>query len=688
MTDNVYVRGTRYQVDLNSKNIFKEGGEAYLYGFGSDFLLKVYRSPDDVLYRGDPQLQKRCRERLKLLTEKLKHFPPNLPERVVSIKDLAWDSPRAGASMVGVIIPLIRDCMTLRELGQASVRKQITENTIRDLFIDLYDTVVATHAQNVVIGDFNDRNLLIQQRKGSVFLIDADSMQYGNFACSTFMPKYIDPLIARWVPNRIQGENGHVEKLRPFTIFSDWYSFALLFWEAMTQVPLFGGVYRPKSKNRQVVEEDERPFRNPPLSVFHKDVRLPPSRDPEILPDEILRWCRLVIEKGVREPFPIRFLEDLRFRPDGYGYLAKTSTPPKPSPPPPPIMPPVLPPKPNSLPGFGTGGTTIILPSPRPTPLPRPSPLGNWLLSRQPRSVQTTQPVVTDVFQTKGMLADVQFQGGRLRYIYNEDNRFRREDGSELVSGPYRLLRKSSFFGECTILALGKQAYFFDPREEPEKVPAELFRGEIPVFDSNERTLFWVQEDRLKALSPTGPIDLAVVPRKFTWIWTGPAFGFGFYFTNKERRAFIFDDTQGRLDVTLPIGQVEVESADCYFTERCVFLVLTIKENRQVKYVCALIDRLGNLLAIETANSGNGGWLDLAPRCAASFDIKGGRVLDGLLTQTADGLVLVCLNQGGFAVAKEYDGTKSMVKSHEKLCFSPGGLYVWNDKSIRLIAQS
>lgn len=756
MTLIVYVRGKPYRLNNDGKDVFKEGGESYLYYFGKDHLIKVYRQPDDILFKGKPDLQRRCNKRLTTLADKLQHFPAMLPDRVVKIADLAWDAADIRrARLIGAIVPLIDNTVTMRELYQQSVRKshQIGPGEIRSLMLDLSHTVSQVHRQGVVIGDFNDRNLLVQPNKLAVYLIDADSMQYLNYPCSTYMAKYIDPQISRWIPNRIAGESGSVEKVRAFSQTTDWYAFALIVWESFVMAPLYGGVYRPRGKNYKIVEEDERPFHRPPLSAFHRDVRYPAGRDISVLPGEILTWYRLLTEQGLREPFPLQYLENLRFKPDGRGYLIKVSAPSNtstrsgkqtPMPAPPPYLPETqalyVPPQfvthtqrltPSPFSPINQQSVPPVRPSQRAqqSASPAPSPLGQFLMSRQPQSGSVhnaattgstmlpatgvtqnskatgvgqnvpaggrTQPVrgaqlqtveVKDVFQTKGTIVHAAIQAGRLRYIYYEKGGYFRESGELLIKVPQKLLRKSAISGDNTLLALGKQAYVFSPGAKPIHLNAELFRGDIPVFEGNEDAYVWVENGNLMQITLQGPDELAKVPARYTWIWLGTTFGFGFYFTKTERKAFVFDPVSGRTDVQLPVIRGDVLDADCHFSDRCAWLLMSVKHHNQIKHICTLIDSTGNVLAYDEAARGQASWLgEEIARCSASFKLGGGRELDTLLSATTRGVVAVALSRGGFATASEFPQTAGLIGKDDRLVFSSDGLYAWNKKSIRLI---
>ena len=60
----------------------------------------------------------------------------------------------------------------------------MTPECVREVLLQLHMAVREVHAAGVVLGDFNDLNVLVKE--GRVFLADANSFQYGGFMCNTF----------------------------------------------------------------------------------------------------------------------------------------------------------------------------------------------------------------------------------------------------------------------------------------------------------------------------------------------------------------------------------------------------------------------------------------------------------------------------------------------------------------------
>lgn len=133
-------------------------------------------------------------------------------------------------------------------------RTQVSGSEVVEILSDLCQTVVRVHAAGVVIGDFNDLNVLVSGRRA--YLIDADSFQYGRHACTVYSERFVDPLLC----------DRHAEPLTltsPHQETSDWYAFAVLVMRGLLCVGPYGGVYRPRDAPRKV-SQAARPYHRVP----------------------------------------------------------------------------------------------------------------------------------------------------------------------------------------------------------------------------------------------------------------------------------------------------------------------------------------------------------------------------------------------------------------------------------------
>src|SRR6202043_1719255 len=109
---------------------------------------------------------------------KLREFPGGLGPSVVAPVELATD--RSGKRLCGYTMDLIAGAEVLLRYGDPSFRRSgLSGPTAVAALADLHGTVSHLHARGVTIGDFNDLNVLVRDRRA--FLIDADSFQFGPY---------------------------------------------------------------------------------------------------------------------------------------------------------------------------------------------------------------------------------------------------------------------------------------------------------------------------------------------------------------------------------------------------------------------------------------------------------------------------------------------------------------------------
>lgn len=664
----IYVNGQPYS--FNPDNVFAEGGEAYIFKYPGDQVLRYYRQPSDKMFAGttpEAHLQQRIVGlRLDELQRKLQTLPKGLPPRVVMPAALAWDSnDQARRRIVGTVLPFIKEAVTMRQFSQLAYRRDngIGYEQLLDAFKDFHATVQQTHAQGAVFGDLNNMNPLVQSGSFNVYVVDSDSMQFGNFECTAFTAKFVDPLICRWIPNPIDGEEGRPDRTGRHSELSDWYAFALMFIEAWLNVPLYGGVYRPRRQQTRIIEHNERPFVKPRLSFFHPDVVYPKRGvvDYSSLPAEILDWYRDLVEKDRREPFPMRFLEQLRVDTDGKAYLVL-------------VVPTAMVPPGQSMVSFGTATSKLI-------------------------------------FETDGTIVAMAYHGGRLRFLYHKNGQFFREgpkwagDG-KVVKAPLSMALPNLIRGDATIVTIdaptGPRTFVVrDDGQSVEPLSVDLFRDSVPTIAANGDYHYYASNGHIyhspkvdpaasKLVTPK-PVEIAETLSGQTRIWAGPGFGFGFYTAANFMKAYVFDyEKAGRNAVDVAPLKGNVIDIRCHFTNDRLWLLTTKREAGLVVNECTLIDSMGNILASMRVPEGHDSWLgSIDSKCAYSFEGKSGK-LEALICATADGVVLVHQSSRKFVAKEPFAGTANLVTPGDTLLYCPDGLYVLSEdrKSIRLINTS
>jgi H/ACA ribonucleoprotein complex subunit 3 len=620
----VYVNGQRLRV--SPSQAIGKGGEADVYALPSGQALKVFKGPAHPDLQGLPDEQAAARRRLDLHQQKLPELltlAGALPERVVAPQALATD--RAGGRLLGYTMRhLVAADVLLRYAERGYRCAGVSQESVRQIFLDLHTTLTRLHQAGVVVGDFNDLNVLV--RGIEAYLIDVDSFQFGRYCCPVFTARFVDPLLCD--PNQQSPV-----LCRPHTTASDWYAFAVMLMQCLLFVGPYGGVYRPSDPAR-LVPQDARPLRR--LTVFHPQVRYPKPAVPwERLPDDLLHHFHRVFERDWRGEFPRSLLSALRW---------------------------------TICTACGTEHARTLCPQ-----CPRAAP------ATVKEVVQVRgQVVARQVFHTPGVIVCATVQGGELRWLAHEHGQFRREDGSIVFQGPLDPRLGIRLQGNATLLGKDGQVILLRPGQPSVRLAVDAC-GSLPAFDTNERTLYWIDQGRLLRQGRLEPEDIGEVLAGQTRFWVGPRFGFGFYRAGDLAVAFVFDAARKGINdtVKLPPGRGQWLDASCSFGgDRCWFFLARHDGPRTI-HQCLIVRSDGSLEAAAQAEPGDGSWLaTLGGKCAVD---------DFLLAVTDDGIVRVEIEGAQIRVAAEFPDTEPFVTSDCRLFPTREGLAVVSRQDIRLL---
>lgn len=539
-------------VRLTPGQVIGKGGEADIYDLGNRQALKVYKRPDNPDYVADPQAQSSASQRLAEQQQKLPAFPGNLPPQVVAPQQLAYEKKQQG-QIVGYSMEHLEEAEVLLSYGDRRYRELggIDGNQVVDIFRNLHETVRAIHNARVVIGDFNDLNVLVDSAFNA-YLVDADSMQFGSFLCRTFTARFLDPLKSR--PDQLVMAYPHDEN-------SDWYAFAVMLFQSLLYVSPYGGVHRSKTGSR--LQHDARVLKR--ISVFDSEVVYPkPALPLDILPDELLDYFCEVYHKDKRQKFPLELLS-LRW---------------------------------TVCNGCGLAHARGVCPD-----CARPGAL------KQTTNVRG-QVTATRLFRTHGRLLHAAFQQGKVRYLYHEDGMYRREDGAAVVNGPLDPKLRFRISGDVTLIGKKERLLVFESGKQLRQLTTDSF-GNLPVFDANQRHYFWLQNGQLMRDGKLGDEYIGDILTKRTLVWSGSRFGFGFYQAGRLMRAFVFD-TEGRglndsVEISTLTGQLI--DATCVFSERLAWFMVSLQEGGRLINRCFVVDERGNVIATASAYQDEDSWL-------------------------------------------------------------------------------
>ena len=617
----VYINGKRFRLDPSDS--IGKGGEADVYKLDDQNVVKVFKQPDHPDVIGNPTEEEAARVRIEEHQKKLVQFPKIAKGRVVAPDALATD--RSGQRILGYVMRFLKNSEVLLHYSERSFRGTVIDNNaVAAIFRDLFGTVQGVHDSGVVIGDFNDLNVLVA--KDEAWLIDADSFQFGKFFCKVYTERFVDPLLC-------SAKEPRPVLARPHNQDSDWYAFNVMLMKCLLFCDPYGGVYKPKISSL-AIPHSARPLRR--LTVFHKDVRYPKPAIPyEALPDELLQYFHEVFEKDRRGQFPIQLLQNFRW---------------------------------TTCANCQTEHARGICPTCR---------------KAAPGAVRQAVTVrgkvtATRIFKTEGEILYATLQDGELRYYYRENGLNFREGAvpTSTVSIPsarYRIHGADTLVG-----ANGKVVTLAGRATNPELLYVDSFRN-VPMFDSNGTSRFWIENGSLMKDGRLAPEKVGQVLQNQTLFWVGPKFGFGFYRAAELNVAFVFDcDAHGINDsVKIPPMKGHVVDSTCFFTDKLCWFMVSLRQEGKAINRCVLIGEDGVVQAVAEADDGSDSWLGhIRGKCAS------GKYLFGI---TDEGVVRLEASNGTIVKSAEYPDTEPFVDEGCQLFAGNGGLFVVDRSEVRVL---
>ncbi len=614
----VYVNGDRIRLDPSM--FLGKGGEADVWNLGGGKVLKVFKTPDHPDVAGDPNAQAAAEARINEHQKKLKAFPKGLPSTVIAPIDLATD--RTGNRVAGYTMSFLKGDELIR-FTQRSFRQGMSPGRIRTVFRSLHGTVSGVHGL-AVIGDFNDLNVMIAGDVAN--LVDADSMQFGGFFCRVFTDRFVDP-------RHCDPKGTRPMLVRPHDADSDWYAYAVMLFQCLLFVDPYGGIFKPKDAKKNV-PQTARPLHR--ITVFNPEVRYPKPATPyKVLPDELMQRFHLVFEKDERGAFPLALIEAIEWTtcPDCKLEHARKHCP--------------------------------------------------DCVTAPPAAVKQTVMIrgkvtATRIFKTHGVILRAAWQNGKLLWLYHENDRFIRENATEALKGKLAPGVRYRIRGGATLLGKDGRLITLEPGK-PNRVQAIDMMNRLPVFDANEKHAFWTTSGRLERENDIAPEHVGDVLSGNTLVWSGPAFGFGFYRAGEIHVSFVFDAKSKGLNdsVKLPRIRGQLIDATCSFTKDRVWFFTSSQEGGRTINRCAIIKRDGTVEATAEAEAGDGSWLS---------QFGGGFATGASFYQpTDDGIVKVDIANGAIAAATAFPDTEPFVGAGSKLFPHQDGIAVVDKQEITVL---
>ncbi len=618
---NIYLGGHRLRLDPSQA--IGKGGEADIYDLGDGRALKLFKTAAHPDFAGFLDQAKAAEKKIAEHQHKLPAFPKGLPRHVIVSQELAKDQ---NARIVGYAMPLVKGATELALYAHRNGRQGVASDTIRDLFLALHDTVRGIHAAQVVIGDFNDLNVLAVGKEP--FLIDADSFQWGTYLSSVFTALFVDPLLCDPRQKRLSLARPHGQN-------SDWYAFAIMLMRTLLFAGPYDGIYLPADPKKRLLH-DERPLHR--VSVFHSDVRYPkPAMPLRSLSDDLLHQLERIFVKDERGIFPRALIERMRWTMcdacgaeharDACPVCAKTSP----------------------------------------------------LVVKQTITVRG-RVTATRIFTTRGAIITAAMENGKPVWVEALGDTLRRESGLVVVRERLdpRMRIRTQRVATC-VGHLGQIRLHRPGGIAPERIAADE-DGRGVAYDANASHVYWIAQGSLFRDGQYGPVTIGNVFRGQTRLWVGPEYGFGFARAGELRYAFLFDANATGINdrVVIPAFHGQLMDAWCRFARDRFWFGVKVSDRGVLRQHLWMLRRDGTVEAAIAHGGAGDHWIASSSHAAAVGSI--------LLVPTDDGIVRVEATNGTLAVARTYPDTELFVDADTWLLSGPDGLYaVHRDGIVRLV---
>ena len=622
----IYINKKR--IKLSPRNSIGKGGEADVFDIGKRKAAKVFKQPNHPDYKGLPLEQKAAKKRLQEHQTKLRHFPSNLPNQIITPETLATD--KSGNNILGYTMPLLKGTTPLLKYSDRNFRSQngINNQTIVDIFQELHKTIRQVHAAKVIIGDFNDLNVLVLGTEA--YLIDADSFQYDQFLCRVFTSRFVDPLLCDPNENKLLLNQTH-------NYNSDWYAFTVMLMQCLLFVDPYGGVYKPKDR-KLIIPHTARPLKR--ITIFDPEVKYPKPAIPyQVLPDDLLQYFYRCFKEDWRGELPWKLLDNLQW--------TKCTN---------------------------CGAEHARMSCPHCTHIQQLAQLSTVTVRG---TVQATR-----IFHTEGIILKVALQGENLNWLYYNKSSFKREDETVIFSGDLDPKMQFWLYGKSTLVGKQGQVITLNHNSLIDKVESRLAVDSYydqPIVCCNQFKRYWLHNGQLLRDGQLGAEYIGDVLPGQTQFWVGSHFGFGFYRAGNLNVAFVFDAKRKGINdqIKLPNWQGKIVDVTCSFSQNYCWFFLTIQEQGKMLHRVYVIQSDGVIIATAEAELGDNSWLNsIHGNCGISHF---------LLVATDEGIVRVEPHHGQIIITKKFPDTEPFVDMSCQLFASSKGLYVVNQQEIKLL---
>jgi hypothetical protein len=265
VTVDVLVNG-KSKLSLTQNDYKAQGGQGTVYVKGG-LAYKVYHDPARMI----PEA-------------KLNELSVIGIQTVLAPKDILYDTKRKNA--IGFTMPFVTNTEYLTKMFSRNFKDAngVDGDKIIHIVTEMQKTLSELHKKNILVGDYNEMNFLVDQNFMTPYYIDVDSYQTPNFPCTAIM----DTVRDRRLP------------FGKFDEMSDWFSWGIVVFQMYTGIHPYMG----RHPNFKTTELDARMTQR--VSVFDPDVKIPKvCQDFSAIPKNHLEWFFKVFAEGYRSEPPI-----------------------------------------------------------------------------------------------------------------------------------------------------------------------------------------------------------------------------------------------------------------------------------------------------------------------------------------------------------------------------------------------
>lgn len=504
------VNGKRLRFD--AAQMIGQGGEAEVFdvtgamGGAEPCVVKIWKQPNHSDFAGDSNLQDAVRSRLVAYQDKIPAMAATkFPNEVVSPVALAYNRKD---ELVGYCMRYLRNNEPMRLLAQKGFRSGFGDpNQVVGVLTSLHKAVAAVHDQNVVIGDFNDLNVLFSTSDPKdVSLIDVDPWQFGHWKCPMFTESFVDPVICSKRGSSVVMSSQH-------DYSTDHYAFEVMAFQSLALTHPYGGVYRPRNPVDSV-PQDQRAIMSIP--VWHREVIYPkPAKPLRLLPDELMGHFDLVFTRRQRGEFPIHLLRNLRW---------------------------------TTCSACGLEHARGSCPD---CQKPSPDAVRERVMQRGKVTARTVKR-----HNSLSLIVSSADIGGQVQTVEKQNYSLYRgavklADSASFLSLPGKLRVRLADNG--TYLGKGTAVVFHSQDGAGHKFRCDEYQG-TPCYDIANKNLFYMEWGKLMSRRATAepappPHQVGSIIENQTLIWSGPVFGFGFAKVGLINLAFVWDTAVERATI-------------------------------------------------------------------------------------------------------------------------------------------